>query len=228
MRKIVLIFLIILFSQPSIGDNSISLELSKCNADLTLSLSDATKCAASYDAGFKNYLYSANPIFAIQAWYLFGEKFGIASIIENYKKVEEKVEEKVAEKVAEKVEEKVEEIVEEKVAEIVEEKVAEIVEEGGHFFANLVCGLEKNPLKPISTEVMSLLSSLGVDPSNKDEINSSINTKTCACVQKRTRLRISPERIKEVNREYKNSKSENLFNESEELFFKTLSVTCLI
>ena len=220
MRKIVLIFLIILFSQPSIGDNSISLELSKCNADLTLSLSDATKCAASYDAGFKNYLYSANPIFAIQAWYLFGEKFGIASIIENYKKVEEKVEEKVAEKVAEKVEEKVEEIV--------EEKVAEILEEGGHFFANLVCGLEKNPLKPISTEVMSLLSSLGVDPSNKDEINSSINTKTCACVQKRTRLRISPERIKEVNREYKNSKSENLFNESEELFFKTLSVTCLI
>ena len=100
---------------------------------------------------------------------------------------------------------------------------------GGHFFANMICKEAENSAGPIPTEAVSLLAAIGIDPEVGSNFNSSFNTKMCDCVQKRTRLRISPERIKEVNRKYKiNPKTDNLINDSEALFFATLSVTCAL
>ena len=102
-------------------------------------------------------------------------------------------------------------------------------EEEGHFFANMLCEEVKNSAGPIPSEAVSLLAAIGIDPEVGSNFNSSFNTKMCDCVQKRTRLRISPERIKEVNRKYKiNPKTDNLISESEALFFATLSVTCAL
>ena len=100
-------------------------------------------------------------------------------------------------------------------------------EEEGHFFANMICEEFNNSEGPIPTEAVSLLAAIGIDPEAGSNFNSSFNTKFCDCVQKRTRLRISPERIKEVNRKYKiNPNADNLTNDSEGLFFATLAVTC--
>jgi hypothetical protein len=100
-------------------------------------------------------------------------------------------------------------------------------EEEGHFFANMICEEFKNSAGPIPTEAVSLLAAIGIDPEAGSNFNSSFNTKFCDCVQKRTRLRISPERIKEVNRKYKiNPNADNLTNDSEGLFFASLAVTC--
>ena len=99
--------------------------------------------------------------------------------------------------------------------------------EDGHFFANIICEEAEKSAGPIPTEAVSLLSAIGIDPEVGSNFNSSFNTKMCDCVQKRTRLRISPERIKEVNRKYKlNPKTENLVTDSEALFFAAVSVTC--
>ena len=99
--------------------------------------------------------------------------------------------------------------------------------EGGHFFANMICEEAEESAGPIPTEAVSLLAAIGIDPEVGSNFNSSFNTKFCDCVQKRTRLRISPERIKEVNRKYKiNPKTDNLINDSEALFFAALSFTC--
>ena len=100
-------------------------------------------------------------------------------------------------------------------------------EEEGHFFANIICEEFKKSEGPIPTEAVSLLAAIGIDPEAGSNFNSSFNTKFCDCVQKRTRLRISPERIKEVNRKYKiNPNADNLINDSEALFFAALSFTC--
>ena len=99
--------------------------------------------------------------------------------------------------------------------------------EDGHFFANIICEEAEKSAGPIPTEAVSLLAAIGIDPEAGSNFNSSFNTKFCDCVQKRTRLRISPERIKEVNRKYKiNPNADNLTNDSEGLFFASLAVTC--
>ena len=99
--------------------------------------------------------------------------------------------------------------------------------EEGHFFANMLCEEVENSEGLIPSEAVSLLAVIGVDPEAGKNYISSINTKGCDCLQRRTRLRISPERIKEVNRKYKlNPKTENLVTDSEALFFAAVSVTC--
>ena len=101
--------------------------------------------------------------------------------------------------------------------------------ENGHFFANIICKEAEKSAGPIPNELISLLPALGIGASTGNNINSSFNTGMCDCFQKRTRLRISPERIKDVNRRYKiNPKADNLVNESEALFFATLSLTCAL
>ena len=101
--------------------------------------------------------------------------------------------------------------------------------ENGHFFANMICNEAEKSSGPIPNELISLLPALGIGTSTGNNINSSFNSGMCDCFQKRTRLRISPERIKDVNRRYKiNPKADNLVNESEALFFATLSLTCAL
>ena len=101
--------------------------------------------------------------------------------------------------------------------------------EEGHFFANMICEKAENSPGPISNELISLLPALGIGSSTGDSINKSFNTNICNCDQKRTRLRISPERIMDVNRRYKiNPKDDDLVNDSEALFFAALSVTCAL
>ena len=93
----------------------------------------------------------------------------------------------------------------------------------------MICEKADKRAGPIPNELVSLLPALGIGSATGSDFNSSFNTKMCDCVQKRTRLRISPQRIKEVNRRYKiNPNADNLINESEALFFATLSVTCAL